>query len=125
MSKTNDLTAAIADLAKAEMAFTTDIRSDGKETYIVDSIALAEDELALLYRKGALTQAGIRHYLVDRGGNADRTNAAQFQAAPLSDDRRNHLESCAECQAKAEELIGTDQGMICGPASPPERKKAA
>jgi hypothetical protein len=78
MSTTNDLTAAIADLAKAEMAFTTDIRSDGKKTYIVDSVALAEDELALLHRKGALTQAGIRHYLVDRGGNADRPNAAQL-----------------------------------------------
>ena len=52
MSTTNDLTAAIADLAKAEMAFTTDIRNDGKKTYIVDSVALAEDELALLHRKG-------------------------------------------------------------------------
>ena len=113
MSTTNDLTAAIAPLAKAEMAFTTDIRSDGKKTCIVDSVALAEDELALLHRKGALTQAGIRHYLVDRGGNADRPNPAQLQAAPLSVDRRNHLENCAECQI-AEELIDTDRGMICG-----------
>ena len=31
-----------------------------------DSVALAEDELALLHRKGALTQNGIRHYLVYR-----------------------------------------------------------
>src|SRR5215467_3851991 len=97
MSTTNDLTAAIADLAKAEMAFTADIRSDGKKTYIVDSVALAEDELALLHRKGALTRAGIRHYLVDRGGNADRPNAAQLQVASRRDDRRNHLENCAEC----------------------------
>ena len=125
MSTTNDLTAAIADLAKAGMAFTTEIRSDGKKIYLVDSVALAEDELALLHRKGALTQAGIRHYLVDRGRNADRPNAAQLQAAPLIDDRRNHLENCAECQATAEELIDTDRGMISGPASPPERKKAA
>jgi hypothetical protein len=125
MSTTNDLTAAIADLAKAEMAFTTDIRNDGKKTYIVDSVALAEDELALLHRKGALTQAGIRHYLVDRGENTDRPNAAQLQAAPLRDDRRNHLENCAECQAIAEEQMDTDRGMIRGPASPPERKKAA
>jgi hypothetical protein len=56
MSKTNDLTAAIAELAKAGMAFTTDIRSDGKKTYIVDSVALAEDELVLLHRKGAVTR---------------------------------------------------------------------
>ena len=76
-------------------------------------------------RLGALTQAGIRHYLVDRGVNADRPNAAQLQAAPLSDDRRNHLENCVECQAIAEELIDTDRTMIRGPASPPERKKAA
>lgn len=96
MSTTNDLTAAIAELAKAEMAFTTDIRSDGKKTYIVDSVALAEDELAVLHRKGAL---GMRHYLVDRGGNADRPNAAQLPVAPLRDDRRNHLENCAECEA--------------------------
>jgi hypothetical protein len=38
MSRTDDLTAAIADLAEAGMAFTTDIRSDGKKTYIVDSV---------------------------------------------------------------------------------------
>jgi len=67
MLTTADLTAAIADLAKAGMAFTTHIRSHGKKTYIIDSVALAEDELALLHRKGALTRAGIRHYLVYRG----------------------------------------------------------
>ena len=72
MSTTDDLTAAIADLAKAEMAFTTDSRSDGKKTYIVDSVALAEDELVLLHRKGALTQAGIRHYLVYRSALGGR-----------------------------------------------------
>jgi len=66
MLTTADLTAAIADLAKAGMAFTTHIRSHGKKTYIIDSVALAEEELALLHRKGALTQNGIRHYLVYR-----------------------------------------------------------
>jgi len=67
MLTTADLTAAIADLAKAGMAFTTHIGSHGKKIYIIDSVALAEDELALLHRKGALTRAGIRHYLVYRG----------------------------------------------------------
>jgi hypothetical protein len=69
MSTTNDLTAALADLAKPELAFTTDIRSDGKTTYVVDSVALAEEELVLLHGRGALTQEGIRHHLVYRGGN--------------------------------------------------------
>jgi hypothetical protein len=125
VSTTNELTAALADLAKADMAFTTDIRSDGKKTYIVDSVVLSEDELVLLHRKGALTQAGIRHYLVDRGGNAHRSNAAQLQSELFSDDIRNHLENCAEGHAIPEELIDTDRGMIRGPASPLERKKAA
>jgi len=128
MWRTDDLTAAIGDLAEAGMAFTTDIRSDGKKTYIVDSVALAEDELVLLHKKGALTQTGIRHYLVYRGGNLDRSNAAhpvcdifQYlpQAAPVSDGRRNHLENCAECQAIAKELTDTDRGMIRRPASRP------
>jgi hypothetical protein len=125
MSTPNDLTAAIADLAKAEMAFTTDIRSDGKKTYIVDSVALSEDELILLHRKGAVTQAGIRHYLVDRGGNAHKSNTAQLQSELSSDGRRNHLENCTECQAVAEESMDTDRGMIRGHTSPLERKKAA
>src|SRR5439155_24822914 len=43
-----DVTAAIADLAKAGMAFTTHIGSHGKKIYIIDSVALAEDELAML-----------------------------------------------------------------------------
>jgi hypothetical protein len=136
MSTTNDLTAAIAELAKARMAFTTDIRSNGKNTYVVDSVALVEDELVLLHRKGALTQAGIRHYLVDRGALGTQTDPTPhipfvtfFQyvigAAPLSDDKRNHLENCAECQAIAEELTDTDQGMIRPHASRPPRKKVA
>jgi hypothetical protein len=127
MSTTNDLIAAIADLAKAGMAFTTDIRSDGKKIYVVDFVALAEDELVLLHRKGALTQAGIRHYLVYRRALGTQTDATPhipfvtfFQylvgAEPLSDDKRNHLENCAECQAIAEELTDTD---------PPPRKKSA
>ena len=131
MSTTNDLTAAIADLAKAEMAFTTDIRADGTTTYLVDSVALAEDELVLLHRKGALTQAGIRHYLVYRGGNADSSHVAHPgcdtlpQAEPLPDPRRSHLENCAECQAIAKELTNTDRAMIHPPASGPGRKKVA
>ena len=136
MSTTDDLTGAIVDLAKAEMAFTTDIRSDGKKTYIVDCVALAEDELILLHRKGALTQAGIRHYLVDRGALGTQTDPTPhipfvtfFQcmvgAAPLSDDKCNHLENCAECQAIAKEFTKTDRRMIHPAASVPERKKVA
>jgi hypothetical protein len=74
MSTTNDLAAAMADLVSAEIAFTVDGRSDGRKTYVVDSVALSEDELVLLHRKGARTPAGIRHYLVYRNG--DRSNAA-------------------------------------------------
>ena len=136
MSTTDDLTAAIADLAKAGMAFTTDIRSDGKKTYVVDSVALAEDELVLLHRKGALTQDGIRHYLVYRGAlgtQIDPTPHIPFvtffqylvQAAPLSDDKRNHLENCAECQAIAEELTHTDRGVIDRPDSRTTRARMA
>jgi hypothetical protein len=66
MSTTNDLTAAMADLVSAEIAFTAGVRSDGRKTYVVDSVALSEDELVLLHRKGALTPTGIRHYLVYR-----------------------------------------------------------
>jgi hypothetical protein len=134
MSTTNELTAALADLAKAGMAFKTDIRSDGKKTYVVDSVALAEDELVLLHRKGALTQDGIRHYLVYRRAfdtQKDQTPHIPFvtffhyllQAVPLSDDKRNHLENCAECQGIAEELTHTDRGIIYPPASPSARTK--
>jgi hypothetical protein len=136
MSTPNELTAAIADLAKAGMAFTNDIRSDGKKSYVVDSVALAEDELVLLHRKGALTQTGIRHYLVYRGTLGTQMDPTPhipfvtfFQnlvgAAQLSDDESNHLENCAECQAIAEELTETDRGMIRLPASRPPRKKVA
>jgi len=131
MSTTSDLTAAIADLAKAGMAFTTDIRGDGMTTYVVDTVALGEDELLLLHRKGALTQSGIRHYLVYRGGNENRSNVVPLgcgtlpHAESLRDDRRNHLENCAECQAIANELTKADRGMIHAPASVPGRKKVA
>ena len=48
------------------MAFTSETQRDGKTIYIVDSIGLTEDELILLHHKRALTQDGIRHYLVGR-----------------------------------------------------------
>ena len=60
------ITSAIAELAKEGMAFTIDAGADGKKTYLIDSIALSEDDLVLLYNKHALTRAGIRHYLVGR-----------------------------------------------------------
>jgi hypothetical protein len=60
------ITSAIAELAKEGMAFTIDIGANGKKVYMVDSIALSEDELVLLYEKRALTSAGIRHFLVGR-----------------------------------------------------------
>ena len=63
MSESDDLTAALTELAKSELAFTT---CDGKRIYIVDSVRLTEDELILLHEKRALTRDGIRHYLVDR-----------------------------------------------------------
>ena len=66
MSASDDLIYAITELAKAEMVFTSETTPDGKTIYIVDSIAFTEDELILLYRKGALTRQGIRHYLVGR-----------------------------------------------------------
>jgi len=55
MSIPDELTRATAALAKAGMAFTTDVESDGKKVYIVDSVALAEEELILLHRNAALT----------------------------------------------------------------------
>ena len=66
MSESDDLTAAMTELAKSELAFTNETTRDGKRIYIVDSVGLTEDELILLHEKGALTRDGIRHYLVDR-----------------------------------------------------------
>ncbi len=66
MYSTDDLTNAIAELVKEGMAFTSETQRDGKTIYIVDSIGLTEDELILLHHKRALTQDGIRHYLVGR-----------------------------------------------------------
>jgi len=66
MSESDDLTAAMTDLAKSELAFTNENTRDGKRIYIVDSVRLTEDELILLHEKRALTRDGIRHYLVDR-----------------------------------------------------------
>lgn len=66
MSKSNDLTTALAELAKAGVAFTSDVEENGKKIYIVDKIRLTEDEVILLHKKAALTPDGIRHYLVDR-----------------------------------------------------------
>ena len=61
-----DLTTALAELAKAEIAFTTEVGPDGKTVYIIDRIRLREDELIHLKDTGALTRDGIRQYLVDR-----------------------------------------------------------
>ena len=66
MSESDDLTAALTELAKSELAFTNENTRDGKRIYIVDSVPLTEDELILLHEKRALTRDGIRHYLVDR-----------------------------------------------------------
>jgi hypothetical protein len=66
MSESDDLIAAMTELAKSELAFTNENTRDGKRIYIVDSVRLTEDELILLYEKRALTRDGIRHYLVDR-----------------------------------------------------------
>ena len=66
MSESDDLTAAMTELAKSELAFTNENTRDGKRIYIVDSVPLTEDELILLHEKRALTRDGIRHYLEDR-----------------------------------------------------------
>ena len=66
MSISDDLMNAIAQLVRAELAFTSENRADGKTIYVVDSVPFAEEELILLDKKGALTRNGIRHYLVDR-----------------------------------------------------------
>jgi hypothetical protein len=66
MSESDDLIAAMTELAKSELAFTNENTRDGKRIYIVDSVRLTEDELILLHEKRALTRDGIRHYLVYR-----------------------------------------------------------
>jgi len=66
MSESNDLIAAMTELANSELAFTNDYTRNGKRIYIVDFVSLTEDELILLHEKHALTRDGIRHYLVDR-----------------------------------------------------------
>jgi hypothetical protein len=66
MFESDDLTAAMTELAKSELAFTNENTRDGKRIFIVDSVRLTEDELILLHEKRALTRDGIRHYLVDR-----------------------------------------------------------
>ena len=66
MSVSDDLTGALAQLAKAEMAFTSEVGPYHQKIYIIDSVRLTEDELILLHKKGALTRDGIRRYLVDR-----------------------------------------------------------
>ena len=66
MSASNDITMALAELAKGGVAFTSEVGPDGKTIYIIDTIPLSEDEVLLLQEKGAVTPEGIRHYLVDR-----------------------------------------------------------
>jgi hypothetical protein len=66
MSGGDELTKALAELAKAGMAFSTETGPKGENVYIIDSVRLNEDELILLYTKRALTRDGIRRYLVDR-----------------------------------------------------------
>ena len=66
MPKSDDLMMAMTQLVKAQLVFTSENGPDGEKIYVVDSVALSEDELILLYKKGALTQDGIRHYLVGR-----------------------------------------------------------
>ena len=66
MSESDDLTAAMTELANSELAFTNENTRNGKRIYIVDSVSFTEDELILLHEKHALTPDGIRHYLVDR-----------------------------------------------------------
>lgn len=61
-----DITSALTELAKAGIAFTSEVQPDGKKVYIIDRIRLREKELLQLQSKGALTRDGIRKYLVDR-----------------------------------------------------------
>jgi hypothetical protein len=66
MAAKHDLTTALAELAKAGIAFTNEVDQHGQRFYIVDTIRLTEDEILLLHDKGALSRDGIRRYLVDR-----------------------------------------------------------
>jgi hypothetical protein len=45
---------------KSTAGFHSENRSVGKKIYVVDSVALTEGELILLYNKGTLTRDGIR-----------------------------------------------------------------
>ena len=66
MVEGNDLTMALAELAKAGIAFTSELDQDGNRIYIIDSIRLTEDEIIVLKQRGGLSRDGIRRYLVDR-----------------------------------------------------------
>src|SRR5262245_38281539 len=134
MSISDELTDAMAALAKAEMAFTTDVGSDGKKGFIVDSVAFAEEELILLHRNAALTQDGMRHYLAYRGALGAQVVAIRhipfvtffqylIQSVPLDQENRAHLEHCAECQALAKELTHTDRGITRQPEPRSARTK--
>ena len=65
-SPRTDLTSALSELAKAGLAFTTEVGPDGETVYIIDRIRLREEEMIQLKNTGALTREGIRQYLVDR-----------------------------------------------------------
>ena len=52
------ITGAMAELAKEGMAFTIDIGARGKKVYLIDSVALSEDELVLLYEKKCTHEGG-------------------------------------------------------------------
>jgi hypothetical protein len=66
MVEGNDLTMALAELAKAGIAFTSELDQDGNRIYIIDSIRLTEDEIIVLKQRGGLSRDGIRRYLVNR-----------------------------------------------------------
>jgi len=66
MAEGKDLTMALAELAKAGIAFTSELDQDGNRIYIIDSIRLTEDEVIVLKQRGGLSRDGIRRYLVDR-----------------------------------------------------------
>lgn len=66
MAAKHDLTTALAQLAKAGIAFTSEVDQHGHRIYIVNSIRLTEDEILVLQDKGALSRDGIRRFLVDR-----------------------------------------------------------
>jgi hypothetical protein len=123
MSASDDVTSAIAELAKAKMAFTSETGPDSKRTYIIDSVRLSEEELILLHSKGALTRDGIRRYFVYRaacGPCTETTSHISFitlfhhllRASPLSEEESCHLKQCPQCQALTEELAHTDSGRI-------------